>query len=124
MSDRRTLLHVDDDRVFRRAIRRVFERAGWIVLEAEHGEDGIRRARSERPDAVLLDIRMPVLDGFQALQALKLDSETRIIPVVMCSGLGAKEDIHFCMEAGAVGYIVKTHHHPEEIHAYVSRLLQ
>lgn len=118
-----TLLHIDDDSMFRRTIRRVFEAAGWNVVEAEHGEDGFRSAQDEPPQAILLDIRMPVQDGFQTLHALKKSTNTKHIPVIMCSSLGSKEDIHFCLNAGAVGYLVKTHHHPEEMKVYVERLL-
>lgn len=124
MNDRQTLLHIDDDKLFRRAIRRLFERAGWVVLEAEHGEEGVRRALNEQPLAIVLDIRMPIQDGFETLRLLKADPETAHIPVIMCSGLGAKEDIRFCLEAGAMGYLVKTHHHPEEMHVHIMRLLQ
>ncbi len=124
MSERRILLHIDDDRIFRRALRRLFERAGWAVLEAEHGEEGVRRALNEQPSAIVLDIRMPIQDGFETLRLLKNDPQTAHIPVIMCSGLGAKEDIRFCLETGAVGYLVKTHHHPEEMHAHIVRLLQ
>ena len=120
---RRVLLHVDDDGLFRRALRRVFERAGWEVREAEHGEEGVRAAHQEAPHAILLDIKMPVQDGFQALRALKQSPATRDIPIVMCSSLGAKEDILFCLGAGASGYLVKAHHHPEEMQRYVERLL-
>ncbi len=124
MSDRPVLLHIDDDRLFRRVLRRLFERSGWTVLEAEHGEEGVRRAQNDQPTAILLDIRMPIQDGFQTLRALKQDPDTADIPVIMCSGLGAKEDIRFCTELGAMGYCIKTHHHPEEIHVHVLRLLQ
>lgn len=124
MSPKPLLLHIDDDRMFRRVVRRLFERAGWTVLEAEHGEEGVRRAEQEQPSAILLDIRMPILDGFEALRLLKRQEETRDIPVIMCSSLGAKEDMRFCLQTGACGYLIKTHHHPEEIHAHVVRLLR
>ncbi len=124
MSARLVLLHIDDDRLFRRVLRRLFERSGWTVIEAEHGEEGMRRAQHEQPTAILLDIRMPIQDGFQTLRALKQDPDTIGIPVIMCSGLGAKEDIRFCMELGACGYLVKMHHHPEEMHSHILRLLQ
>ncbi len=120
---RRVLLHVDDDGLFRRALRRVFERAGWDVREAEHGEEGVRFAHQDPPEAILLDIKMPIQDGFQALRALKRSETTRDIPVIMCSSLGSKEDILFCLGAGASGYLVKAHHHPEEMQRYVDRLL-
>ncbi|MBP7006345.1 response regulator [Patescibacteria group bacterium] len=119
----RTLLHIDDDSLFRRALRRVFERSGWSVREAIHGKDGFVSAQDDPPEAILLDIRMPVQDGFETLRALKAHSETRNIPVIMCSSLGSKEDIQFCLNAGASGYLVKMHHQPEEMCAYVERLL-
>jgi CheY-like chemotaxis protein len=119
----RTLLHIDDDSLFRRVMRRVFESSGWKVIEAEHGEEGARAAKEEMPELILLDIRMPVQDGFQTLQVLKQSEVTAKIPVVMCSSLGSKEDIQFCMQTGAAGYLVKTHHHPEEMREYVERLL-
>ena len=124
MSDKPTILHVDDDPILRRALRRLFERSGWTYVEAEHGEEGLRRAEHEQPAVILLDIRMPIVDGFEVLRMLKAKQETKDIPVIMCSGLGAKEDIRFCLDGGACGYLVKTHHHPEEIHAHVLRLLQ
>ncbi len=120
---KRTLLHIDDDSMFRRVIRRIFEADGWKVIEAEHGESGFRLAQDDLPEAILLDIRMPVQDGFQTLRQLKKTIDTRDIPVIMCSSLGSKEDIHFCLNAGAVGYLVKTQHHPEEMKDYVERLL-
>lgn len=123
MNPSRTLLHIDDDPLFRRAIRRVFEAADWEVVEAEHGGIGVRSALSEAPHAILLDIRMPVQDGFQTLRALKASADTREIPVIMCSSLGSKEDIGFCLDAGAVGYLVKTQAYPDEMRSYVERLL-
>ena len=118
----RTVLHVDDDPLFRRAMRRVFEAAGWEVLEADQGETGFRLAKTAIPQLILLDIRMPVQDGFQTLGMLKKTMETNEIPVVMCSSLGSKEDIQFCLQGGAIGYLVKTQHHPEEMLAYIHRL--
>lgn len=123
MPSARTLLLIDDDSLFRRAVRRVFEAADWEVVEAEHGAIGMKSAQAEAPEAILLDIRMPVQDGFQTLRALKADAGTRGIPVIMCSSLGSKEDIGFCLDAGALGYLVKTHAHPEEMRSYVERLL-
>ena len=117
------LLAIHDDPPFRRALRRVFERAGWQAREAVHGEEGFRSARAQPPSLILLDIKMPVQDGFQTLRALKQCPETRAVPVVMCSSLGAKEDVQFCLDAGAAGYLVKAHHHPEEMQRYVERVL-
>lgn len=123
MSDKRVILHIDEDPVIRRALRRLFERAGWVFLEAEQGEEGVRRAENEQPDVILLDIRLPIMDGFEVLRSLKIRENTKTIPIIMCSDLGAREDIGFCMNNGASSYLVKTHHHPEEIHAHVLRLL-
>lgn len=119
----RVLLHIDDDALFRRALRRVFERSGWEVREATHGKEGASFAQDDPPEMILLDIRMPVQDGFETLRALKAHPATRNIPVVMCSSFGSKEDIQFCLHAGASGYLVKMHHQPEEMCRYVEGLL-
>ena len=123
MEERLHILHIDDDPLFRRALRRVLERKGYMVTEASHGEEGFRRAHGDRPDLVVLDIRMPIQDGFETLRQLQEHEYTQGIPVVMCSSLGTKEDIAFCLRSGARGYLIKTHHHPEEMVCYLERFL-
>ena len=81
---------------------------GFTVLTAIDGEDGLRQARAERPDLVLLDLVMPKLQGFEVLRMLKAEPETAAIPVIVLSSLGGDADVQAAIRAGAASYIVKT----------------
>ena len=66
---------------------------GYDVLEAANGEIGFRRALEEHPDVILLDVMMPVMDGFQVLTKLKEHAETHSMPVLMVSTRGQEQDM-------------------------------
>jgi two-component system cell cycle response regulator DivK len=83
--DRKTVLVVDDHESSRSAYAALLERAGYRVLEAENGADGIRFARERRPAAILMDIGMPIMDGLEASEMLKRDPETAHIPILAIS---------------------------------------
>jgi len=70
MTDNAPVLIVDDEEAVRRVFRRVLERAGWLVLEASNGERGLAMCREQKPGLVLLDLRMPELDGLDVLSTL------------------------------------------------------
>ena len=81
-----TILVIDDDEDIRRFLKRTLETAGgYIVLTAKNGKEGIKLARSNNPDLVLLDIMMPGLNGFEVLERLKSDYKTMSIPVILLS---------------------------------------
>ena len=81
-----TLLLVEDDPAFRRGVRAFLEDVGYRILEASNGQEGLDHARREKPDLVLTDLRMPVMDGLEFLGRLK--SEYPTIPVIVVSGTG------------------------------------
>jgi DNA-binding response OmpR family regulator len=101
------ILVVEDDRFLRKAAEAALRRQGFIVLVASDGEEGLRMARSELPDLVLLDLIMPGLQGFEVLKLLKEEAITSAIPVIILSNLGQDSDVKKAMEAGAVDYLVK-----------------
>ena len=101
------VLVVEDDRFLRRAADAALRRDGFTVLTAADGEEGLRLARAEAPDLVLLDLIMPGLQGFAVLQMLKADEATAHIPVIVLSNLGQESDVKSAMDAGAVDYLVK-----------------
>ncbi len=101
------ILVVEDDRFLRKAAEAALRRQGFTVLVASDGEEGLRLARSELPDLVLLDLIMPGLQGFEVLKLLKEDATTSAIPVIILSNLGQDSDVKKAMEAGAVDYLVK-----------------
>jgi two-component system, cell cycle sensor histidine kinase and response regulator CckA len=79
---KRLILNVDDDEAGRYAVSRVLKQANFDVLEAANGADGLRLAAEHSPDLVLLDVRLPDIDGFEVCRRLKLKQETQTIPVV------------------------------------------
>ena len=80
---------------------------GYDVLEAANGEIGFRRALEEHPDVILLDVMMPVMDGFQVLTKLKEHAETHSMPVIMVSARGQEQDMMRAMRGDAWGYVIK-----------------
>src|SRR5437870_4656154 len=77
------VLAVDDERHIVRLIQVNLERQGYEVITAFDGKEALKKARSQLPDLIVLDVMMPHLDGFEVLKALKQDPETRSIPVIM-----------------------------------------
>ncbi|HEV8306871.1 MAG TPA: response regulator [Methylomirabilota bacterium] len=81
--------------------------SGHQVLRARDGEEALTLATGERPDLVILDVMMPVLNGFEVLRRLKADPELSAIPVIMLTAKGRERDVLAGLSAGAVDYIVK-----------------
>ena len=116
------VLIVDDLPFMRKALRDVLLGAGFLVAgEAENGREGLILYAEKRPDAVLLDIAMPVMDGITALKRLvRYDPEARII---MCSALGEQEMIVRAIQLGARDFIVKPFQ-PERIVSALEKTLR
>ncbi len=100
-----TILVVDDERSIRRTLREIFEYEEYAVEEAEDGEDALAKARRNRYDLVLLDIKMPKRDGLEVLQTLT--AEQPEVPVVMISGHGTIETAVEATKLGAYDFIEK-----------------
>lgn len=103
--DRKTILIVDDSESICSAIASLLEINGYRTLSAHDGEEGVRKARQDRPDVILLDIMMPVLDGWGAISRLKAGADTAAIPVLALTALRlSEEQVH---AAGFDGYLAK-----------------
>jgi two-component system phosphate regulon response regulator PhoB len=109
---------VEDDRDIRALLIDTLSDIGYEVIGAEDGDTGLRRALNELPDIILLDVMMPAMDGFQLLEKLKEDLNTRSIPVIMVSARSQEQDILGAMKAGAWGYIIKPWE-PDELESKV-----
>ncbi len=101
------ILLVDDNAENRETLARRLERQGHTVATAGNGAEALEVARREPFDLVLLDVLMPVLDGYGALEALKADEALRHIPVIMISALDEIESVVHCIERGAEDYLPK-----------------
>ncbi len=102
-----SLLVVDDDLPPREMLCRRLQRLGYLLTEAGNGQDALLRLREKHFDLVLLDIIMPVLDGFQTLEALRADAALRHVPVIMLTAMDDVESTVRCIEAGATDYVPK-----------------
>ena len=101
------ILVVDDETNVRQVIGMLLFRAGYEVIEAEHGLIGYSKAQSDNPDLIVLDLMMPFMDGYEVLQKLKANPATKNIPVIILTAKIDATSEHECMRLGAVDYIKK-----------------
>lgn len=119
----RTILLVEDNEDNVIVYRAILEHSGYRVLEARNGRDGIDVAREERPDLILMDIAIPVIDGWEATRILKADQTTLGIPIVALTAHAFESDREKAAEAGCDGYLVKPIE-PRHVAEEVRRLLE
>ena len=103
----RRILVVDDSRVVRRIARQILETAGFVVDEAEDGSDALQHLRRQRPEAVLLDWNMPVMNGIDCLRALRAEFGNDEPIVILCTTESEPNFIVTAIAAGAQEYIMK-----------------
>jgi diguanylate cyclase (GGDEF)-like protein len=116
MSER--VLVVDDDEDIRTVLRVTLELAGFTVITAADGPDGLDLARSESPDVILLDVMMPSMDGLEVLTRLRADARTAHLPVLLVTARVQSQDAVDGLEKGADDYITKPFD-PDEVAARV-----
>jgi two-component system cell cycle response regulator len=109
----RRLLIVEDSPTMRRVIRRFLDSTGYAMFEAGNGEEALAVARRERPDVILLDRQIPVLDGYGVLAALRDDPDLEDVPVVLVTSHGEPEDVAEGLRRGAHDYLRKPFEQPE-----------
>ena len=101
------IVAADDEADIRTVLQKGLEASGYNVIPAVDGEDALQKIKDEKPDLVILDIRMPKLDGIQTLQTIKNDPATRKLPVIMLTGNSSDEDLLKGYKYGADYYITK-----------------
>ncbi|MBU1159755.1 response regulator [Patescibacteria group bacterium] len=101
------ILVIDDDVFFRKIYRDQLTKAGFDFLEATNGVEGIHKIQNEHPDFILLDLMLPMKNGFEVLKEVKKNPELKKIPVMILSNLGQEQDVKEGMNLGAEGYFIK-----------------
>lgn len=101
------ILIVEDNPINMELATDLLEAAGYVVIQVGTAEEGIKLARDEFPDLILMDVSLPGMDGLEATEALKQDPTTKDIPVIAITAHAMKGDEEKALAAGCVGYIPK-----------------
>jgi two-component system KDP operon response regulator KdpE len=99
-----TILVADDEPQIRRVLRATLSAEGYTIVEARDGQEALEKLRGERPDLVLMDVNMPILDGLEACREIRATSR---VPIIMLTVRGAEKDKVRALDAGADDYVVK-----------------
>jgi two-component system cell cycle response regulator DivK len=117
------ILVVEDQEDNRRILRDLLTSAGYELIEAVTGTEGVRLAHSRRPDLILMDIQLPELDGHEATRRIKADPNLRAIPIVVVTSYALSGDEAKALAAGADAYVTKPFS-PRQLLAKVRQLLE
>ena len=104
---KKKILVVDDNEKNLLLIKDILIYHGYEVIDAENGADGVKMAREQKPDLILMDVQMPVMNGYMATKTLKDDPETRNIKIIALTSFAMKGDNDKILGAGFDGYISK-----------------
>ena len=109
------ILLIEDDKYIARAYTDGLTRAGYRIHNAYDGAEALAKLRTTRPDLILLDLIMPVLDGFEVLKKIKADDRLKSIPILVLSNLGHEKHVKQALDLGANDYLVKSNHSMADI---------
>ncbi len=98
MATEKLVLFVDDDENVRMFVRAIMESEGWGALEARHGQEAVDLAEAEMPDLIIMDVMMPVMDGFEAFRRLRGSPFTDRMPIIILTGYDAGKGTKYTRE--------------------------
>jgi two-component system, cell cycle response regulator DivK len=101
------ILVIEDQEDNRNILRDLLTSAGYAVIEAKNGEAGVQIAESERPDLILMDIQLPILDGYEATRRIKGNPALAAIPIIAVTSYALSGDEAKAKAAGCDGYVTK-----------------
>jgi len=110
MPEKRILV-VDDEAELVKAVQIRLEHEGHEVLTAHDGQEGLEKARKEKPDLIILDLMLPKMDGYKVCGLLKADTRYSKIPIIMFTARAQESDVKMGKEVGANAYITKPFEH-------------
>lgn len=112
---RNKVLLVEDSKAVQQMYRNKLTFEQFQVLTADNGMEAIKSLANDKPDIILLDLMMPIMDGYKVLQVIKTDPKLAKIPVLVFSAKGQPEEVEKALNLGAAGYIVKATTKPNEV---------
>jgi two-component system, cell cycle response regulator DivK len=116
------ILVVEDHEDNRQILRDLLASVGYEMLEAEDGERGVAAASAERPDLILMDIQLPILDGYEATRRIKADPALRSIPIIVVTSYALSGDEDKARAAGCDAYVAKPYS-PRQLLARIHEFL-
>ncbi|MCD4761655.1 response regulator [bacterium] len=122
--EKHKILLAEDDEFISRAYQDGLTRAGFEVITAADGVEALDKAREEKPELILLDLIMPVKNGFETLGELKANKELKDVPVIILSNLGQNSDIEKGKALGAVDYLIKSNFSMSEVIEKIKEFLK
>jgi two-component system cell cycle response regulator DivK len=120
--DKQTILYIEDNEYNRKLVRQLMSRTSYRLIEAVDGEAGLALAREELPNLILMDVQLPKISGLDATRALKADTRTNHIPIIVITSFALSGDREKATAAGATGYLAKPYS-PRELLALVRQYL-
>lgn len=103
----KTILIVDDMLTLRQPARVTLEKAGYIVTEASNGQEALQELAQSRPDLILLDLLMPIMNGGEVLKRVRADAALDDVPVIVLTAVASKWQMSHYIELGATDYLLK-----------------
>ena len=107
MGTKGTVLIIDDEKDLVDMIKLRLEAAGYKIIIAYDGQEGLNKARKEKPNLIILDLMLPRIDGYKVCRMLKFDEKYKKIPIIMFTARAQESDMKMGEEVGADGYITK-----------------
>lgn len=118
------ILIVEDDPILLKTLREFLSAEKFEVLCAADGEEGVRAAKSEKPDLILLDIILPKKDGYEVIKEIKSDPQVQNVPIILLTNLGGIHDVEKALKLGATTYLIKSDYKLEEVVKKVKETLE
>jgi len=117
------ILFVEDETALQKAFGTILKDKGYEVISAFDGETGLKLAKEEKPNLILLDLILPKAHGFEVLKKLKEEKETQQIPVIILTNLEDMENVGKALELGAMSYLIKAKYSLEEVLEKIKKAL-
>lgn len=118
----RRVLVIEDQEDNRQILRDLLSSVGYDMIEAGDGEAGVAMAKKERPDLILMDIQLPLMDGYEATRRIKADADLKAIPVIVVTSYALSGDEVKARAAGADAYVTKPYS-PRQLLAKIKEFL-
>jgi len=120
----KTILLIEDDPFLIEIYSTKLKEAGFSVITANDGDEGLKKMKKETPELLLLDIVLPNLNGWEILRDIKNNDKLSNLKIVILSNLGEKEEVEKGLKLGAIRYLVKAHYTPSEVVAEIKKILK